>query len=60
MVIDVEGTRARIEAPGTGVQVLLDGPCIEVVTLGGSFAHTLPGATRWDDRADGAALRWVP
>ena len=60
VVIDVDGTRDSIEAPATDIQVLLDGPCVEVVTLGGAFAHTLPGATRWDDRADGAALRWLP
>ena len=60
VVIDVDGTRESIEAPSTGVQVLLDGPCIEVVTLGGAFAHTLPAATWWDDSADGAILRWLP
>ena len=60
VVIDVDGTRDSIEAPATDIQVLLDGPCVEVVTLGGAFAHTLPGATWWDDRADGAALRWLP
>ena len=41
------------------MQVLLDGPCVEVVTLGGAFAHTLPAATWWDDPADGATLRWL-
>ena len=60
VVIEVDGTRESIEAPATGVQVLLDGPCVEVVTLGGAFAHTLPTATWWDDLADGATLRWLP
>ena len=60
VVVELDGTRASIEAPPTGVQVLVDGPCVEVVTLGGAFAHTLAGATRWDDRADGALLRWLP
>jgi len=60
VVVELDGARATIEAPATGVQVLVDGPCVEVVTLGGAFAHTLSGATWWDDRADGADLRWLP
>ena len=59
-VVVVAGTEgAAIVASPRGVQVLVDGPCIEVLTSGGAFAHALPGATWWDDRAQGADLRWV-
>ena len=60
VVIDADGTRGSIEAPATDIQVLIDGPCVEVVTLGGAFAHTLPGPTRRDDRANGARLAGSP
>lgn len=59
VVIDLDGVRGSVEAPATDVQVLLDGPCVEVLTLGGGFAHTLAGTTWWDDRAEGAPLRWL-
>ncbi|SDO83020.1 beta-fructofuranosidase [Pedococcus dokdonensis] len=60
VVVEVGETRESVEAPSAGVQVLVDGPCTEVVTLGGAVAHTLPGPTWWDDDADGASWRWLP
>lgn len=59
VVVEVGTERVAIVASPRGVQVLVDGPCVEVLTSGGAFAHALPGATWWDDRADGADLRWL-
>jgi beta-fructofuranosidase len=59
VVVDVDSRTVSIPASPRGVQVLVDGPCIEVLTSGGAFAHALAGATWWDDRAQGADLRWL-
>lgn len=59
VIVDVGTERVAIAASPRQVQVLVDGPCIEVLTSGGAFAHTLPTPTWWDDRAQGADLRWL-
>ncbi|GAA2166929.1 hypothetical protein GCM10009845_27270 [Pedococcus bigeumensis] len=59
VVVEAGAEVVAIEASPRGVQVLVDGPCIEVLTSGGAFAHALPGPTWWDDRAQGADLRWL-
>jgi len=41
------------------VQVLIDGPCIEVLTDGGSFVHTLRAPVLWDDDAADADGLWI-
>lgn len=57
--VDVGTESVGIVASPTGVQILVDGPCIEVLTSGGAFAHALPDATWWDDHAQGTELRWL-
>jgi beta-fructofuranosidase len=57
--IAVDGVQQAIPADPVGVQIVLDGPCIEVLTSGGAFAHTRAQATRWDDYVVGASCRWI-
>lgn len=59
VVVDVGAEKVAIPASPRGVQVLVDGPCIEVLTCGGAFAHALAESPCWDDEADGAQLRWL-
>lgn len=59
VTVEVDGERVAIVASPRQVQVLVDGPCIEVLTSGGAFAHALPTPTWWDDRAEGADLLWL-
>lgn len=59
VIVDVGSERVATAASPRQVQVLVDGPCIEVLTSGGAFAHTLATPTWWDDSAQGADLRWL-
>ena len=59
VVVDAGAERVAIVASPLRVQVLVDGPCIEVLTSGGAYAHALPTPTWWDDRAQGVDLRWL-
>jgi beta-fructofuranosidase len=59
VIVEAGTERVAIVASPRQVQVLVDGPCIEVLTSGGAFAHALPTPTWWDDRAEGADLRWL-
>ncbi len=60
VIVEVEDLSVRIEATSAhGVQVLIDGPVVEVLTSGGAFAHVLSHAVEWDDRARGATPLWL-
>lgn len=59
VIVEAGTETVAIVASPRQVQVLVDGPCIEVLTSGGAFAHALPAPTWWDDRAEGADLRWL-
>jgi beta-fructofuranosidase len=60
VVVEAEDQPVRIAAASAnGVQVLVDGPVVEVLTSGGSFAHVMSDPVTWDDRARGATLAWL-
>lgn len=55
----VEDRRVSLTASPREVQVLLDGPVVEVLTTGGATAHTLARPVAWADDVDGATVRWL-
>jgi beta-fructofuranosidase len=59
VVVQAGTERVAIVASPRRVQVLVDGPCIEVLTSGGAFAHALLTPTWWDEPAEGLELRWL-
>lgn len=48
VVVEVDGDRLRLDGSAHGVQVLVDGPCVEVLTTGTSWAHTFAGDLSWE------------
>lgn len=58
VVIEVGGETTRLDASPDAIQVVLDGPCVEVLTAGACFAADV-GAVHWPDVVAGARMRWI-